>query len=87
MVGQVEWINKRIRQAAVGDPLYKVPLFEDPTEGILKAAIEACEWNLQSRRTVHTVKDLALLHRKTRELLDLLKAEFPEKSGQVGDLI
>ena len=73
--------------AAVGDPFYNVPLFEDPTKGILKATIEACEWNLQSRRTVLTVKDLALLHRKTKELLALLKAEFLEKSCQVGNLI
>ena len=82
---QINDINKAIRAAKPGDLLYKVPPVEDPSEDIIKAAVEACEWNLRSRRHTHTVKDLAFLHRQSRILLDLLKDVFPEKSGQAGE--
>ena len=70
-----------ITTARQGSPLYKKPLVEDPSEKIVESHLATLEWHMQSRKFGMTAAELEQLQSKSVEVLDLLKANFPEKNG------
>ena len=80
---QVQLINDKIHSAGRGSCLYGVPLVQDPSEAIIAAHVAALEWNLKTREFGLKVSDMPKLHGLGVELLELLKRNMPNKTGQV----
>jgi hypothetical protein len=80
---QIHLINKAIQTAKQGSPLYKLPLVTDPSEKIVETHVAALKWHMQSRKFEMTAETLQKLQGMSVSLLELLKLNFPEKSGEV----
>jgi hypothetical protein len=74
-------INVTIASAKTGSPLYKRALVQDPTENLSRAHVATLKWHVLSRKFGMPASELVRLQEKIVELLELLKAEFPEKNG------
>ena len=83
-MGQVAYINARIRAAKEGEPLYGIPYVEDPSDKLIEVNLAAlkCQWNMQQRRFGLTDEGLERLHEMSVELLEMLKSNIPEKTGE-----
>ena len=64
-----------------GSPLYKKPALEDPSEKLIAAHVSTLEWHMLSRKFSMTAAELIRLQEKSIEVLELLKANLPEKNG------
>ena len=74
-------INTAIASAKAGSPLYKKKMVQDPCENMISAHVATLEWHMLSRKFGMTATELARLQEKSVEVLERLKAEFPEKNG------
>ena len=74
-------INDAIASAKAGSPLYKRTMVEDPSENLIRAHIATFEWHMLSRKFGMPASELARLQEKSVEVLELLKANLPEKNG------
>ena len=54
---------------------------EDPSENLIAAHTATLEWHMQSRKFSMTAAELERLQDTSVEILDLLKANLPEKNG------
>ena len=81
-MSQVAYINSRIRSAKQGEPLFGVPLVEDPSDQLIEVYLAALKWNMQQRRFGLVAEGLEKLHDMSVELLELLKSNIPEKTGE-----
>jgi hypothetical protein len=81
---QVAIINEAIDYAADDEEssLYNIAHVQDPSDEIIEVLIQAMEWSTMSRRWNIRVSDLPELHKRSVLLLDTLKANLPEKSGE-----
>jgi len=82
MMLQVEYINAYIRAAGRDSPQYKLPLVEDPCDKLIEVHLAALKWNMQQRRFGLTAEGCERLHQLSVELLELLKSNMPDKTGQ-----
>ena len=80
-VSQIKLINAEIAAAKQGSPLYQKPAVEDPSDKLIAAHTATLEWHMQSRKFSMTAAELVRLQEKSVEVLDLLKANLPEKNG------
>ena len=55
----------------------------DPSEKLIEVHVAALKWNMQQRRFGLTDKGLVRLHELTVELLELLKSNMPDKTGEI----
>jgi hypothetical protein len=78
----VNFVNDAISKAPRGSTLYGLPPITDPSDKIIKVHLAALKWNLLQRRFGLVAEDVAKLHSMSVELLELLKTNLPEKSGQ-----
>ena len=81
MFCQIKMINTAIASAKAGSPLYKTKMVQDPCENMISAHVATLEWHMLSRKFGMTASELARLQEKSVEVLERLKAEFPEKNG------
>jgi len=81
-LGQVAYINARIRAAKEGEPLHGIPYVEDPSDKLIEVNLAALKWNMQQRRFGLTDEGLERLHEMSVELLEMLKSNIPEKTGE-----
>jgi len=82
-LGQVAYINARIRAAKEGEPLHGIiPYVEDPSDKLIEVKLAALKWNMQQRRFGLTDEGLERLHEMSVELLEMLKSNIPEKTGE-----
>ena len=79
---QVSFINNRIRSALPGSPLYGKALVKDPSDRLIEVHLAALKWNLQQRRFGLDAGDCEKLQQMSIELLELLKSNMPEKTGE-----
>lgn len=79
---QVSFINNRIRSALPGSPLYGKALVKDPSDRLIEVHLAALKWNLQQRRFGLDAEDCEKLQQMSIELLELLKSNMPEKTGE-----
>ena len=80
---QIKLINKEITSTKHGNPLYRKPLLEDPSECIVQSHLATLEWHMLSRKFGMTAAELERLQCKSVEVLELLKSNFPEKNGVI----
>jgi hypothetical protein len=78
----VKFVNNEIRKAAAGSPLHNLQPIADPSEQLIKVHLAALKWNMQQRRFGLTAEGVEKLHVLSIELLDLLKENMPDKTGQ-----
>ena len=78
----MEYVNSKIRGAKPGTALHGVELVEDPSDKLIEVYLQALEWEMQQRKFNMTARDLAKLQEMSCELLDILKSNMPEKSGE-----
>ena len=79
---QVLLINRAIDAAKAGSPLYKLPHVADPSNEIVEVLIQCMEWNIESRQSGIPESELPDLHQKAIDLLDLLRKNLPDKTGE-----
>ena len=79
---QVLLINKAIDAAKPGSRLYKLPPVADPSNEIVEVLIQCMEWNIASRQSGIPESELPELQQKAIDLLDLLKKNLPDKTGE-----
>ena len=79
---QVEHINACIRAAGPDSPLYRLQLVEDPCDKLIEVHLAALKWKMQQRRFGLTAEGCDRLHQLSVELLELLKSNMPDKTGQ-----
>jgi hypothetical protein len=65
-----------------GSPLYNLPLISDPSDKLIEVHLAALKWNMQQRRFGLTAEGLDKLQAMSVELLELLKANMPHKTGE-----
>ena len=53
----------------------------DPSNEMAEVLVQALEWNMLSREWNLNVRDLALLHQKSKALLQTLKTHLPDRVG------
>ena len=78
----MKFVNDAIAKAAPGSKLYGLPPITDPSDKLIEVHLAALEWNLLQRRFGLVAEDLAKLQRMSIDLLELLKTNLPDKSGQ-----
>ena len=80
---KVAELNAKITAASKDktSPLYKVPPVVDPSNEMAEVLVQALEWNMLSREWNINVRDLALLHQKSKALLQTLKTHLPDRVG------
>ena len=76
-------INAAIKNAEPGDPLYNMPMVEDPCVQIVETLIVFMEWYLLIRRRELSSVDIVDLLERGRAMMESLKATFPQKSGEI----
>jgi hypothetical protein len=83
---QVKLINTTIDRAKPGSSLHCLPHVADPSADVVDVLITCMEWNIATRQTrIQVAEDeLPGLQDKAVELLDLLKCNLPDKSGEKG---
>jgi hypothetical protein len=79
---QVELINAAIDKAKKGSYLHGLPHVADPSEEIQEVLIACVEWNMETRAKDIPEADLPSLPQKAVDLLDLLKKNLPDKTGE-----
>ena len=82
MKSQVKFINDSIAAATPGTPLYHLEQVEDPSDSIIEVHLAALKWNIQQRRFGLVATDLVKLQQFSVELLELLKSNLPDKTGE-----
>jgi hypothetical protein len=80
---KVAELNAKITAASKDktSPLYRVPPVVDPSNEMAEVLVQALEWNMLSREWNINVRDLALLHQKSKALLQTLKTHLPDRVG------
>ena len=79
---QVAHVNTLIRAAKQGDCLFGVPEIEDPSEKLIEVHLAVLRYNMQSRRFGLTAPGLVHLRDLAIDVLEKVKANMPEKSGE-----
>lgn len=79
---QVELINGAIDKAKKGSYLHGLPHVADPSEEVQEVLIACVEWNMETRAKDIPEADLPALQQKAVDLLDLLKRNLPDKTGE-----
>jgi hypothetical protein len=79
---QVLLINKAIDAAKPGSRLYKLQHIADPSNEIVEVLIQCMEWNIVSSQSGIPESELPELQQKAIDLLDLLKTNLPDKTGE-----
>jgi len=59
-----------------------LPPITDPSDKLIEVHLAALKWNLLQRRFGLVAEDVAKLQRMSIDLLELLKSNLPDKSGQ-----
>ena len=67
----------------LSNSLYRKPLVEDPSEKVIETHLAALKWHIQSRKFEMTSETLQKLQDMSVSLIELLKTNLPEKSGEV----
>jgi hypothetical protein len=62
VLGQVAYINARIRAARAGESLHGVSYVEDPSDKLIEVNLAALKWNMQQRRLGLTGEGLERFH-------------------------
>jgi hypothetical protein len=62
--------------------LHGLPHVSDPSDEVVEVLIKCMDWNIASRQSRVPEDELADLHQKAVELLDLLHQNLPEKTGE-----
>ena len=78
----LKFVNDSIKVAVPGSPLYQLPPISDPSEKLIEVHLAALKWNMQQRRFGLIVEGLDKLQAMSVELLELLKANMPHKTGE-----
>jgi hypothetical protein len=79
---QVELINTAIDAAKRGTRLHGLPHVSDPSDEVVEILIKCMDWNIASRQSRIPETELADLHQKAVELLNLLQKNLPDKTGE-----
>ena len=79
---QIQLINAAIEKAKPGQPLYRKPFANDPSEKLIEVHVAALKWHMQSRTFEMTAEKLQKLQDQSVSLLELLKTNLPVKSGE-----
>ena len=85
MNSQVKYVNNKIASAPVGYPLlvHGPRPIEDPSDEIIEVHISALKFSILQRRFGLVASDLAKLQQSSVELLELLKSNLTERTGDV----
>jgi hypothetical protein len=75
-------INETISLAKKGEPLNQKQLAQDPSEKLIEVHVAALKWQMQSRTFEMTADKLRTLQAQSVSLLELLKTNLSEKSGE-----
>lgn len=78
----MKFVNDSIDKAPVGSPLYGLDHIEDPSDEIIEVHLAALKWNVTQRRFGLVASELEKLQASSVELLELLKSNLPEKTGE-----
>lgn len=81
-ISQVAFINNKIRTALPGSPLHGKAPVKDPSDALIEVHLAALKWNIQQRRFGLVADDCEKLQEMSIELLELLKSNMPEKTGE-----
>ena len=79
---QVEWINSQIDNASRDSPLYRLPPVVDPSNDMQLVHISWMKFFLLSRKPGLSEADIANLHAKAADLLNLLSSYLPDRCGK-----
>jgi hypothetical protein len=79
---QVLLINKAIDSAKPGSRRYKLQHIADPSNEIVEELIQCMEWNIMSSQSGIPESELPELQQKAIDLLDHLKTNLPDKTGE-----
>jgi hypothetical protein len=82
---QVELINAAIDRAKPSSSLHGLPHVADPSADVVDVLISCMEWNIATRQSRIAEDELPGLQDKAVELLDLLKRNLPDKTGEKGN--
>ena len=78
----MKFVNDRIAAARAGMPLHGVQPIKDPSDEIIEVHLAALKWNILQRRFGLLASDLVKLQSSSAELLELLKSNLPDKTGE-----
>jgi hypothetical protein len=78
----VKFVNERIAAARAGMPLHGLQPIRDPSDEIIEVHLAALKWNILQRRFGLVASDLMRLQSSSAELLELLKSNLPDKTGE-----
>ena len=78
----MKFVNDRIAAARAGMPLHGVQPIKDPSDEIIEVHLAALKWNILQRRFGLVASDLIKLQSSSAELLELLKSNLPDKTGE-----
>ncbi len=81
---QFKLINAAIDRAKPGSSLHGLPHVTDPSADVVDVHISCMEWNIATRQSRIAEDELPGLQDKAVELLDLLKRNLPDKTGEKG---
>ncbi len=62
--------------------MHGLPHVSDPSDEVVEVLIKCMDWNIASRQSRVPEDELADLHQKAVELLDLLHKNLPEKTWE-----
>ena len=80
---EVAQINSAIRSAAPGDPLHSLKLVVGLSSGIVDCLLTFLRWYLLIQRRELLINDVSELLVRGQEMMESLKATFPDKSAEV----
>ncbi len=80
-MGQVTYINARIRAAREGALQHGVQIVENPSDKLIEVNLAALKRNMQQHHFGLTGEGLEGLYEMSVELLETLKSNIPEKTG------
>lgn len=78
---QVNAINTAIENAKSGDPLYKLPLVEDPSPKAVEMCVYSVQYFTKSRKYNQTAEDLKEVHSRAVNLIQTLQRLAPSRNG------
>ena len=81
---QVNLINAAIDRAKPGSSLHCLPHVADPSADVVDLLISCMDWNIATSQSSIAEDELSGLQDKAVELLDLLKRNLPDKTGEKG---
>ena len=79
---QVEFINNKILTAVPGSPWYGKDPVSDPCDQLIEVHLAALKWDMQQHLFGLVAEDCQKLHGMSVELLELLKSNMPDKTGE-----